>query len=86
MEMDLVAHCGDMNRGSYVHSLVLTDIASGWTECAPLVVRENTLLVETLERVRLGLPFTLRALDVDNVLRTEASHFVGDESLVRDVA
>ena len=86
MEMDLVAHCGDMNRGSYVHSLVLTDIASGWTECAPLVVRESTLLVETLERVRLGLPFTLRALDVDNVLRTEASHFVGDESLVRDVA
>ena len=66
MEMDLVAHCGDMNRGSYVHSLVLTDIASGWTECAPLVVRESTLLVETLERVRLGLPFTLQALDVDN--------------------
>jgi hypothetical protein len=66
MEMDLVAHCGDMNRGSYVHSLVLTDIASGWTECAPLVVRESTLLVEALERVRLGLPFALRALDVDN--------------------
>lgn len=35
IEMDLVAHCGDLNRGSYVHSLVLTDIASGWTECAP---------------------------------------------------
>jgi hypothetical protein len=66
MEMDLVAHCGEMNRGSYVHSLVLTDIASGWTECAPLVVRESTLLVEALERVRLGLPFPLRALDVDN--------------------
>lgn len=29
MEMDLVAHCGEVNRGSYVHSLVLTDIASG---------------------------------------------------------
>jgi Integrase core domain len=66
MEMDLVAHCGDMNRGSYVHSLVLTDIASGWTECTPLVVRESTLLVEALERVRQGLPFPLRALDVDN--------------------
>jgi hypothetical protein len=66
MEMDLVAHCGDVNRGSYVHSLVLTDIASGWTECAPLIVRESTLLVETLDRIRLGLPFQLRALDVDN--------------------
>jgi hypothetical protein len=66
MEMDLVAHCGDMNRGSYVNSLVLTDIASAWTECTPLVVREKTLLVEALERVRVSLPFVLRALDVDN--------------------
>ncbi|RWD81413.1 MAG: transposase [Mesorhizobium sp.] len=66
MEMDLVAHCGEANRGSYVHSLVLTDIASGWTEAAPIVVRESTLVVETLERIRLSLPFALNALDVDN--------------------
>jgi hypothetical protein len=66
MEMDLVAHCGEINRGSYVHSLVLTDIASGWTEAAPIMVREGTLVVETLERIRVGLPFALKALDVDN--------------------
>src|SRR4029079_19804408 len=59
MEMDLVAHCGSVKRGSYVHSLVLTDIASGWTEAAPIVVREGSLVVETLERVRVGLPFAL---------------------------
>jgi hypothetical protein len=74
MEMDLVAHCGEVNRGSYVHSLVLTDIASGWTEAAPIVVREATLVVETLERIRVGLPFTLQALDVDN-----GSEFVNDK-------
>jgi uncharacterized membrane protein len=45
---------------------VLTDIARGWTEAAPLVVRDGTLVVETLERIRAGLPFALRALDVDN--------------------
>lgn len=66
MEMDLVAHCGDVNRGSYIHSLVVTDIASGWTEAAPLVVRDGGLVVETLERMQTGLPFALRALDVDN--------------------
>lgn len=76
MEMDCVAHCGDANCGSYVNSLVLTDIASGWTEAAPLVVRESGLLVETLERIRQGLPFALRALDVDN-----GSEFV-NESLI----
>ena len=73
MEMDLVAHCGAVNRGSYVHSLVLTDVASGWTEAAPLLVREGSMVVETLERVRVGLPFALRALDVDN-----GSEFVND--------
>jgi IS30 family transposase len=74
MEMDLVAHCGPVNRGSYVHSLVLTDISSGWTEAAPLVVRDGSMVVETLERIRVGLPFTLRALDVDN-----GSEFVNDK-------
>jgi hypothetical protein len=74
MEMDLVAHCGKVNRGSFVHSLVLTDIASGWTEAAPLVVRESSLVVETLERIRIGLPFALRALDVDN-----GTEFVNDK-------
>jgi len=73
MEMDLVAHCGSVNRGSYVHTLVMTDIASGWTEAAPIVVREGSLVVETLERVRVALPFPLRALDVDN-----GSEFVND--------
>ena len=32
--MDCVAHCGDVNRGSYVNSLVLTDIAG----VRPLIV------------------------------------------------
>jgi hypothetical protein len=35
-------------------------------EAATLVVRESSLVVETLARVRVGLPFALRALDVDN--------------------
>jgi hypothetical protein len=79
MEMDLVAHCGEANRSSYVHSLVVTDIASGWTEAAPIVVREGTLVVEALERIRLGLPFALRALDVDNVLCREAALVFGQQ-------
>ena len=73
MEMDLVAHCGPVNRGSYVNSLVLTDIATGWTEAAPIVVREGSLVVETLDRIRAGLPFALQAVDVDNVLSSKAS-------------
>jgi len=42
--MDMVAHCGKSVAGSHVHNLVLTDIASGWTEAGALVVREQTLI------------------------------------------
>ena len=66
MEMDLVAHCGTMNAGSYVSSLVMTDVVSGWTECAPVVVRSRELIVDTVERLRQALPFALLSLDTDN--------------------
>jgi hypothetical protein len=35
VEADLVAHSGSAAKGSYVQTLTLTDIATGWTECAP---------------------------------------------------
>jgi hypothetical protein len=66
MEMDLVAHCGDIAVGSYVHTLSLTDIASGWTECLPLLVRSSSLVAEAVDGLRASLPFRLAGLDVDN--------------------
>ena len=48
VEADLVAHCGGAMAGSFVWSLVVTDIASGWTDCAVLLVREGSLVVEAL--------------------------------------
>ncbi|HXR66258.1 MAG TPA: hypothetical protein VN729_10045 [Ktedonobacteraceae bacterium] len=35
LEADLVAHCGGHTEGSYLYTLMLTDIATGWTECLP---------------------------------------------------
>jgi hypothetical protein len=65
-EMDMVAHCGKSVAGSHVHSLVLTDIASGWTVAGAMVVREQTLVTVTVEGIRTQLPFPLLGLDVDN--------------------
>ena len=65
-EMDMVAHCGKSVAGSHAHSLVLTDIASGWTVAAAMVVREQTLITVTVEEVRGKLPFPMLGLDVDN--------------------
>ena len=65
-EMDMVVHCGKSTVGSYVHSLVLTDIASGWTEAIAMVVREQTLVTESVSDIRAKLPFAVLGLDVDN--------------------
>ena len=37
VEMDLVAHCGDHLDGRFLYTLTLTDLATGWTECLPLL-------------------------------------------------
>ena len=66
VEADLVAHSGPVTNGAFVQTLVVTDIASGWTEMAPLLVREQTLLVEVLGEVRRRLPFPMLGFDVDN--------------------
>jgi hypothetical protein len=66
VEGDLVAHSGESAAGSFVQTLVLTDIASGWTECTALIVREQTLIAEALLKMRAALPFPLRGLDTDN--------------------
>lgn len=66
LEVDLVTHSGPTAEGSFVHTLVLTDIVSTWTECIALPVREQTLIVEAINGVRPKLPFPLRGLDTDN--------------------
>ena len=66
LEIDLVTHCGPRLEGSFVHTLVLTDIVSGWTECIALPVREQALIVEAISGLRPKLPFPLLGLDTDN--------------------
>jgi hypothetical protein len=66
VEADLVAHGGPTARGRFIQTLVLTDIATGWTECAPLLVREQGVLIGALGEVRKRLPFELLGFDTDN--------------------
>src|SRR5438132_4882028 len=66
MEADLVSHGGESTAGSFVHTLTLTDVASGWTECVALVVRDGSLVAAALEQLRKTMPFPLRGFDSDN--------------------
>ena len=48
--MDFVAHCGGSLTGPFIHSLVVTDVSSGWTEATALLMREQSIVVEGLDR------------------------------------
>ena len=47
LEIDLVVHHGGSWWGSMIHSLVATDICTGWTEAVPLLAREQSLVSDT---------------------------------------
>ncbi len=66
LEIDLVAHCGTLYEGSYLYTLTLTDVATGWTECVPLLHRGQALIIQALDRARQLLPFPMLGLDTDN--------------------
>jgi hypothetical protein len=66
VEVDLVAHCGESTHGEYVHSLTLTDVATGWTECLALRNRGQQIVFAALVRARAQLPFPLVGIDSDN--------------------
>ena len=66
MEADLVAHCGTQADGSYLYTLTLTDIATGWTECLPLLNRGQEAVVAALKRAQHLLPFPILGIDTDN--------------------
>lgn len=51
LEIDLVAHCGGPLSGSFIHSLVVTDVCTGWTEAVPLLAGEQSLVVAELEAI-----------------------------------
>ncbi|MDZ5455863.1 integrase catalytic domain-containing protein [Azohydromonas lata] len=66
VEVDFVAHCGPNLCGSFVQTLVLTDIATGWTECVPVLTRDGTLVIDAIAKARELFPFPLLGVDFDN--------------------
>ncbi|CAB3743292.1 ISNCY family transposase ISBj12 [Paraburkholderia phenoliruptrix] len=66
-EIDMVEHCGGSKTdGEFVHTLTLTDIASGWTECVAMRTRNQMLVIEAFDKVAVDLPFAMLGVDSDN--------------------
>lgn len=74
VEMDLVAHCGDHLDGSFLYTLTVTDLATGWTECLPLFSKSADAVLAALIQARTLFPFPLLGIDTDS-----GSEFLNEE-------
>lgn len=65
-ETDLVHHCGPVAAGTYVHTLQLVDVATGWSERVAVLGRSQEQMVAGFRRVQARLPFAITHLHPDN--------------------
>jgi hypothetical protein len=46
--------------------ITLTDVATGWTECLPLLYRSQETVLAAIQRARTLFPFPILGIDTDN--------------------
>ena len=63
---DLVLHCGERTEGFFLTTLVTIDVATGWTELAPVWGTSQKRVGSALDLIRRRLPFRLREWHTDN--------------------
>lgn len=61
-----MGHHGGHTQGCFLYTLTLTDIATGWTECLPLLYKSPEAVLAALQQARMLFPFPILGLDVDN--------------------
>ena len=59
-EADLVAHGGGSPSGQFLHTLTMTDIATGWTECTSLICKSEVSVLRAFKKCRMEIPFPLQ--------------------------
>jgi hypothetical protein len=66
LEADTVAHCGTSMSGSFVYTVAVTDIATGWSEHRAMWGRGEYGAVAQLQDIEAVLPFHILGFDCDN--------------------
>ena len=66
LEADTVAHCGGSLRGSFLWTLTLTDIHSGWSELGATWNKGQESVTQAFQLIFNRLPFSIKGIDTDN--------------------
>ncbi len=65
-EIDLVSHSGSNASGTFIYSLNVTDIQTGWVETVPIMGKTEIVTLNGIKEIRKDLPFDLKGIDSDN--------------------
>jgi hypothetical protein len=60
-----VSHSGEFGAGTFIYTLSVVDLCTGWTERVPVMGRGQEGIVAAIERIRAQLPFTLLGIHPD---------------------
>jgi hypothetical protein len=66
LEADTVAHCGSSLSGSFIYTVNVTDIATGWTESRASWGKGQIGVFDALKAIESSLPFKILGFDSDN--------------------
>jgi hypothetical protein len=66
VEVDTVAHCGSSAAGSFICTLNMVDIATGWTSQRAVWGKGEEGVFKAIRDIELNLPFSILGFDCDN--------------------
>lgn len=66
VEIDLVSHSGEYAAGSFLNTLSVVDISTGWSERVGIRGKTQEAVEEAMGRVQYLLPFELKGIHPDN--------------------
>lgn len=75
-EIDLVAHCVGDTNGTFLNTLVMIDVSTGWLECMSLLKKSAADVINYISVAIKLMPFELKGLDTDS-----GSEFINLEML-----
>ena len=65
-EVDLVLHCDENHSGDYIHTIQMTDVATGWSEIQAVFGRSYRVMEDGFECMLGNLPFPVLEIHPDN--------------------
>jgi len=66
MEMDTVAHNGGDPSGTFIYTLDMVEIATGWSEQMAALGKNEEAIVDAVDQIKNDLPFALSGVDSDS--------------------